>query len=145
VDLRNNIARNRDVSSRLGIGDNTSLTSNSFTLIPYFSLGRISVNKYVSNTLTTIYLTTSDTAKIVIKWNGSTADVFVNGVKVVSATAFTTTNMDYLLNNASGVPININSMALYPTPLLDYQCEMLTGLKFDTYNEMAGYYNYTIQ
>jgi hypothetical protein len=31
---------------------------------------------------------TDDEIKVAIKWNGATADVFVNGIKVVSATAF---------------------------------------------------------
>jgi len=126
VDLRNNIARNRDVSSRLGIGDNSTLSVNSFAFIPTSSLGRLSINKYIAGVLTTLYTTTANTSKIVIKWNGATADVFENGVKVVTATAFTSTALEFIANTTNGVPININSMALFPTPLTDTQCIALT-------------------
>jgi hypothetical protein len=110
-----------------------------------FTNSRMYIFKLINGAYTQLAVTTTTTIKIAIKWNGSTADVFVNGVKVVTNTAFTTTNMEFLVGNGTDVPKYINSMALYPTPLLDYQCEMLTGLKFNTYNEMAGYYNYTIQ
>jgi hypothetical protein len=122
VDLRNNIARNRDVSSRLGIGDNITMSVNSFAFIPVASLGRLSINKYIAGVLTTLYTTTANTSKIAIKWNGTTADVFENGVKVVTATPFTSTALEYIANTTNGVPLNINSMALYNTPLSDDEC-----------------------
>jgi hypothetical protein len=62
-----------------------------------------------------------------IKWNGSTADVFVNGIKVVSATAFTTTLMEFLFTNINGVPKFIQQMALYNTPLSDALCISITS------------------
>jgi hypothetical protein len=132
VDLRNNIARNRDVSSRLGIGDNITMSVNSFSFIPVASLGRLSINKYIGGVLTTLYITTANTSKIAIKWNGTTADVFENGVKVISATAFTSTALEYIANTTNGVPVNINSMGLFPVPLSDSQCIELTGGGYDT-------------
>jgi hypothetical protein len=53
--------------------------------------------------------------------------------------------MEYLMSSAFGVSAYINSMALFPTPLSDDQLEFLTGEGFDTYAEMANYYNYIIQ
>jgi hypothetical protein len=78
--------------------------------------------------LSPLYTTNTDTAKIAIKWNGSTADVFVNGTKVVSATSFTATNMEFLYGQASDVPKFIQQMALYPSPLSDANCIALTTL-----------------
>ena len=64
--------------------------------------------------------------KIGIKWNGSVADVFVNGSKVVSGTPFTTTNMENLYIQASDVTKNIECVTLYPSPLSDANCIILT-------------------
>jgi hypothetical protein len=67
------------------------------------------------------------TLKLVIKWNGTTADLFVNGVKQVSATAFTPTNMNFLIGNAVDVPKFIQQTALWNTPLTDAQCIEITS------------------
>ena len=82
---------------------------------------------------TNIYFSTvnkNNPIKLAIKWNGTTADVFQNGVKVVSATPFTATNMQFLRTDTSGVgaPAFINQMALFPTPLTDDQLAQLTTI-----------------
>jgi hypothetical protein len=126
VDLRNNISRIRDFGlTAVGVGDSALLSNNSFTFISPSS-GRITLRKYVSGTSTTLFSTATDTVKMAIKWNGSTADVFVNGVKEVAATAFAITNMEFLNAQSASAPYNINSMALFPTPLTDAQCIALT-------------------
>lgn len=151
VEIRGNVALTRDanVPNFLFISNNSSGGGLGANVLAIGNVGftnsRMYIFKLINGAYTQLAVTTTTTIKIAIKWNGSTADVFVNGVKVVTNTAFTTTNMEFLVGNGTDVPKYINSMALYPTPLLDYQCEMLTGLKFNTYNEMAGYYNYTIQ
>jgi hypothetical protein len=126
VDLRDNRTIIRDTFATLSIFQ-TSATTNSFVFFNHSSGagGRIQISKFISGTATTLYTTTSNTSKIAIKWNGTTADIFENGVKVVSATAFTTTNMDSL-TGGSGLRATINSMALFPTPLTDTQCIALT-------------------
>jgi hypothetical protein len=148
VDFKGNVDLIRNGSSG-GIFLNTgtgSLAGDGFLFRNFSTLSqKIALTKYISGTATTLYNTLTENVKAAIKWDGTNADVFVNGVKVVSATAFTITAMENLIVQGFNRTLQINSMALYPTPLLDYQCEMLTGLKFDTYNEMAGYYNYTIQ
>jgi hypothetical protein len=126
VDLRNNLARTRDAQTFFGVGDTSVLTTNSLVLVPGITAGRYLLFKAVGGSFTGLYTTLTDTAKIAIKWNGTNANVFVNGVKVVSNTAFTTTNMQFLNNTGAGNPININSMALFPTPLTDTQCIALT-------------------
>jgi hypothetical protein len=128
VELRGNIVYTRDFSSRIGFGDTSNLQNNSFFLSPQFGGGRFLIFKSISNSLTQLFTTTTSTIKVAIKWNGSTADVFVNGTKQVSATAFTTTNMEFLLGEGVGVPAFIQQMALYPTPLSDTDCTTLTTL-----------------
>jgi hypothetical protein len=127
VELRNNIVYTRDSSARLGIGDTTDLLTNSIVFSPANS-GRYDIAKRISGSSTFLYSTATDTTKIAIKWNGSTADIFANGTKVVSATSFTTTIMENLLNTSIGTPTFIQAMALYSTPLSDSQCQTLTTL-----------------
>jgi hypothetical protein len=123
VDLRNNRAITRDVFSN---GIQLSGSTNLFQ-IRNTSGGRLTVLKAIGGTSTILYVTTTDTAKIAIKWNGATADVFVNGVKQVSATVFTETTIQTLDCLAADVPKYINSMALFPTPLTDTQCIAITS------------------
>lgn len=128
VELRNNIAYVRDSSSQgINIGDSSTTISNGLMIVNT-GTGRQVVQKIISGTATTLYTTTTDTTKVAIKWNGTTADIFVNGTKQVTATAFTTTLMEFLNGNASGIPRFIQSMALYPTPLSDTDCTTLTTL-----------------
>ncbi len=145
VDLRDNQALIRDTFATLSIFQTSALT-NSFVFFNHSTAsgGRIQIAKFISGTATTIYTTTSNTSKIAIKWNGTTADIFENGVKVVSETAFTTTNMDSL-TSGSGLRATINSMALWNTPLTDDELEVITGTAFDTYALMASNYNYILQ
>jgi hypothetical protein len=132
VDLRNNIARTRDTFGFIGIWK-TNPTANSLGL--YSSVtGRLAVAKYISSSITPLFSTSTDTIKVAIKWNGATADVFVNGVKVVNATAFALADMDSTGAGVAGTPLiaYINSMGLAPVPLSDSQCIELTGGGYDT-------------
>lgn len=128
VELRGNVSYVRDASSRIGFGDTSNLQNNSFFLSPQFGGGRFLIFKSISNSLTQLFTTTTGTIKVAIKWNGTSADVFVNGTKVVTATAFTTTNMEFLFGEGVGVPTFIQQMALFNTPLTDTQCQTLTTL-----------------
>lgn len=129
VELKNNVAYVRDASIvSYSIRDNVSTTSGNNLEIRCASGSpqRLSIGKRISGVFTTLFLTTTDTVKIAIKWNGTSADVFVNGVKQVSATAFTTTLMEFLSADTGDVPKFIQAMALYPTPLSDSDCTTLT-------------------
>jgi len=133
VELRNNIVYTRDAfSNGLQLADNNTsggLSGNGFIVRRNdLSQGRLNIQKVISGVPTALFATATDTVKFAIKWNGTTADVFVNGTKEVSATAFTTTNMEYLLGYATDVPKFIQAMALYPTPLSDTDCTTLTTL-----------------
>jgi hypothetical protein len=129
IQLRNNIAYLRDGQMRIGIGDTATLLSgNSIWLSPPTTSGRYVILKTTGGSNDTLFTQTTDNVKIGIKWNGSTADVFVNGDKVVSATSFTTTVMENLLSTGMTVPTFIEKMELYNTPLSDTELETLTEL-----------------
>jgi hypothetical protein len=130
VEVRNNLIFARDNSNRFGIADTSALSNDGITISTSSSTGRLQIQKRIATVLTSLYVTTTDTCKIAIKWNGATADIFENGVKVVSATAFTPTIMEFLATNTAGtqVPVNINSMALYNTPISDAECIAITTL-----------------
>jgi len=132
VELLNNVALGRDNSNvSLYLGDNLTPTNgNGLYLVNGGGTDRLTIWKRVSGSGGFLYTTITSTVKMVIKWNGSTADVFVNGTKVVSASSFTTTLMEYLYC-ASGGPCQtefISQMDLFPTPLTDAECIALTTL-----------------
>ena len=129
VELRNNISRTRDAFSQsLYLGQAAGGTGSNGMQILSGATGRLILEKAVAGTTSTLYTTTTDTVKIAIKWNGTTADVFVNGAKVVTATAYPVTITEFLVANGIDVPKNIKQMALFPTPLTDTQCTQLTTL-----------------
>jgi hypothetical protein len=135
VELRNNIAYVRDATSNyLYIGDSgtSGVTSGvkSFGFRNNASTSvRLSVNFYNGSASTSIYTTTADTVKIALKFNGTTMDVFENGVKVVSGASvpITLSTFEFLCGNAQ-VPQFIQAMALYPSPLSDTDCTTITTL-----------------
>ena len=129
VELRGNLSVTNSSTDRgIFIADTTAGTSNALA-IRRLSAGRNQIVKVISGTSTNLFTTTTDTVKIAIKWNGASADVFVNGTKVVSATAFATTIMENLGTRTSEEPYQfIQQMALYPTPLSDTDCTTITTL-----------------
>jgi hypothetical protein len=138
VELKNSVIRTRDMFALIGIGDTVLLDTNSLVLFPST---RFSIAKYVSGTPTPLTGTSTDTAKVLFKWNGSTADIFVNGTKVISATAFTATNLQFIATASIGVPIFITQMALWNTPLSDSQCIEITGVAYTTPAQAYGSLN----
>jgi hypothetical protein len=129
VELRGNIDLIGDAGGdAVLLGVTTSISDNCFRLAcATGSANKISIAKRIGGTTTVLYTTTTTTTKIAIKWNGSTADVFVNGTKQVSATSFTETQMQNLATSTTG-PKFIQAMALYPSPLSDTDCTTLTTL-----------------
>jgi hypothetical protein len=128
VELRNNVAYVRDSSGNTILIGDTSAGGSNAILIRNDTLSaiRLRISKNVAGSQTTLFTTTTDTVKIAIKWNGTSADVFVNGTKQVSATAFTTTLMEFLAASGTQVPTFIQAMALFPTPLSDSDCTLIT-------------------
>lgn len=126
VELRNNVSLTRDgLATGLFIDSSSSSYTNGIN-IRNVGTGRLVVSKWQGGSGTAIYTTTTDTVKLAVKWNGSTADVFANGIKVVSATAFTPTAMEFLKCSDGYIPYFIQSMALFSTPLSDSDCVSLT-------------------
>ena len=129
VELRGNFSLTRDAGSEsLFIGDTSIGTTNCLQISSPIGGGRLRILKRVSGIGTQLYSTLTDTIKVAIKWNGSTADVFVNGTKVVTATLFTTTLMEFLGAEGNDVPKFIQQIGLSPTPLSDTDCTTLTTL-----------------
>lgn len=128
VELNNNIKYTRDNTQRFGIADTTGFNNDGITIGSPSASERVQIQKRIASVLTTLYTTTTDICKIAVKWNGTTADVFENGVKVISATAFTPTVMEYLGSTGACVPIFITQSKLYNQPLSDAECTSLTTL-----------------
>jgi hypothetical protein len=130
VELLNNVALTRDnLSTGLFLDTDASSYVNGINIRNAGGGStRLSISKWVSGSGLALYTTTTDTTKIAIKWNGSTADVFANGTKVVSATSFTPTAMQFLKSEGNQIPIFISQMDLFPTPLTDAECIALTTL-----------------
>ncbi len=120
VELRGNIQYTRDAFSEgIRVADVATGSNNGFEIRNEGGFANLRISKRIAGASTTLFTTSTSTVKIAIKWNGSTADIFANGTKVVSATSFTTTNMEYLIGGAADVPKYIQSMALFSTPLSD--------------------------
>lgn len=128
VNLKNNIPITRDgVESGIYIDSLSGGFTNGINIRNAAAASRVSISKWIAGAGTPLYTTTTDNVKIAIKWNGTTADIFENGVKVVSATSFAITNMEFLqaFGNASARKF-ISSIMLYPTPLSDAECINIT-------------------
>ena len=129
VELQSNFSVTNFATDRgVFIGDTTAGTANALA-IRRLSSGRNQIVKVISGSSTNLFTTTTDTVKIAIKWNVTTADLFVNGVKVVSSTAFAATIMENLGTRASEEPYQfIQSMMLFPTPKSDAELIALTTI-----------------
>lgn len=130
VQLLNNISLTRDTfADGLILKDNTGQNGFVFTFGSSSpSAAFCSIRKIVGGVLTSLYTTTTTTVKIAIKWNGTTADIFANGTKVISATSFTPTQLENLTGSGADTPKFIQQMALYPSALSDTDCTTLTTL-----------------
>lgn len=111
-------------STSNGYGGNGSLSLWNFSA----GISRLQIIKNVGGTYSILYTSTTDNCKIVIKWNGTTVDVFENGVKVVNASSFNITNMNFLYGNGLRRSFLLDKMFLFTTPLTDTQAIQLTTL-----------------
>jgi len=126
AELRGNLSYTATGFLRLGVGDTNTLSTNSL-ILRTTGTSRIIISKIVGGSASTLYNTLTDSVKIAIKWNGTSADVFVNGVKEVSAASFTTTNMNFF-NGGINSPILIQSTMLFPTAKSDAELIALTTI-----------------
>jgi len=124
IEFKNNISYTRDTTGYIQLDD--GLSSN-LQIRFGNSPNRILILKTISGANTVIYTTTTTTAKVLFKWNALVTEVFVNGVKVVTASPFTITNFNNFNASSSDAPRYIQQMALFPTPLSDTDCINLTA------------------
>jgi hypothetical protein len=133
VELRNNRSLIRDAGlSELYLGEDGSSYSaggKQSIAIRHNGAGSnpMSFAYWNGSAISDSFLITSLNPKIAIKFTATTYDLFVNGVKVLSARpiSWTLSNVQFL-NKLLGTTQYINSMALFPTPLTDTQCIALT-------------------
>jgi hypothetical protein len=122
------------------IADSATGTQNSIAIRRTTSgtLRRAEIAKAIGGVITTdVYTTTANEVKLVVRYNIGVAgsfDVFENGVKVVTANAFTgNVPLTYIGTRTSASVsespfTNIKSMALFNTQLSDAECLALTTL-----------------
>jgi hypothetical protein len=146
AELRNNVAYVRDAGGFFGLLTSSTLSTNGFVIKTASGTSqRLFIGKRIADVESLLYTTLTDTIKVAIKWNGTTADVFVNGTKQVTATLFTATIMEFLNGNGSDVPKYIQQMALYSQPLAGVDMGVLTGASYyPSFLNMAQALNYTI-
>jgi hypothetical protein len=106
----------------------------------YYSAGALIFNQFYPTTITNFN-------KIAFGWQENNFVVYQNGVKkleqlsgATSVAAFNSIDTSILTFNGK-----IKSFMIFKTRLTDDELEALTGLGFNTYAEMASYYNYTLQ
>jgi len=136
VELDNNIIYTRDtgssgmyLSSLNSAAVGAGAAGDTFAILrSSVTNNRLQIIKQTNLVFTVLYVTATDKIKVAIKWNGATADIFVNGIKQVLETAFTPTVMNFLNLSAQDVLKNIKSTMLFPTPLTDAECATLTTL-----------------
>jgi hypothetical protein len=131
IEIDNNFVYTRDGANvGIYIANDTSggTSTDGLALRNNGATARLTINKRVATIQTQLYVTTTDHVKVALKWNGTTLDVFENGVKVVNATAFTPTIMEYFGSFGGDVPKYIVESLLFPTPLTDVECIELTTL-----------------
>jgi hypothetical protein len=129
VHLVNNVPRTRDSGGGIGLKLTNVAGNNMFHIsTPSGTNQRYWIRKIFNGVNSDLYNTISNEIKVAIKWNGTTADIFVNNIKVVNSTAFTSVDLENLNVNNGNIPYNINLMALFPTPLTDQECIDLTTL-----------------
>jgi hypothetical protein len=68
---------------------NTTTLTNGFNIENNGTNARLSTNKGSSKYHNTLYTTTTDLVKLAIKWNGTTSDIFQNGVRSLLQQSFT--------------------------------------------------------
>lgn len=144
IELENNVELTRDVnSSGLFLGSGTVGNVDSISIKALSGIKRLNIAYHISSGLTNLYQTTTDNCKLVINWNGTTLDVFENGVKVVAGEAFTFTAFKYFISDARNVPYYIKQNILYPAPLTEEQALSLSSL-YSSYTEMALDLNFNL-
>lgn len=128
MELNNNVPLIRDSAIGIFLDSSIGGFTNGFIIRNNNSfIQRLAIEIRQGGSLVGSYTTLTDTVKIAIKWSASNvANVYVNGVLRITNATFSTKNMEYLNGSATDVPKSIKSMMLFPTPLSDEECILLT-------------------
>jgi hypothetical protein len=144
IEFKNNIPLIRDGFAS-GLALSASSTTDGIVFKNYGVSQRIQLIFRLNNIEFFAIVTTSLNPKIVIKWNGVNINVFENGIKIANNVAFSLTEMQLLNCSNTDVTRNISQMALFPTPLSDEECILLSSTSYNNYQEMATALNYINQ
>ena len=130
VNFKNNTVISGDNTTGMFLGSSPTVptTGDSLHFRGAGPSGRHKLWKTLGSSTSTVYDTTSDNCKIAMTWNGSFLNVFENGTRVVTSSSFGATSslQNLAIPSFAGRPINIDSMALFPTALSDAECIALT-------------------
>lgn len=113
--------------------------------------GKVAFDFYIGSSYSFTLTSTSPISKginnIGIVYKAGAYKLYINGSQVASSTnSSPITNTISKLSIGSGVaPMYYDFLNVWKTALTDDQLEALTGTSFNTYAEMASYYNYTLQ
>jgi hypothetical protein len=135
------------------------LGGNATNSIQLFNIGT-ALYWYVRNTAGVIIDQTANQTlvagtryKIALAYKSGEYALYINGVQKRTSTnssappAMSQFNLNAEDFGASAAKVKneFNAVAFWPTRLTNEQLELLTGTSFNTYAEMASYYNYTLQ
>jgi hypothetical protein len=99
-----------------------------------FSIGSVSAISKGFNTIGVVY-------------KAGSYKLYINGIQVATSTNSSpiTNTISKLSINSGAAPMYYDFLNVWQTALTDDQLELLTGDSFNTYAEMAAFYNYTLQ
>jgi hypothetical protein len=130
--INNNIAQHRVATGGaiwVGTNSGSSATGDSIRFVNDGTSARLRLVKVLNSTPTTLLTTSADTLSAVMTWDGTNLNVFTNGSKVVTNSAFSgSTSLNYLVGNGTDIPKYIKTMAIFPIPLTDEEAISLTNI-----------------
>ena len=103
-------------------------------------------NNGYSQLVQSITPTQGQRVKVAIRYNGTNISSSINGIasSVLTDTSVGVKNA-LQINNGENSTHAFNAVAFFPSYLTNDELERLTGTGFNTYAEMANYYNYITQ
>ena len=149
LEINNNLSLVRDgVSSGISLDRNPAFFDDGFLIRNNFNgtSVRLGIDIRQGGSIVGAYSTLENTVKIAIRWDGTYATVYVNGVVRIAFATFATKIMNYLTARADDVPKYIKSMLFFPLPLSNSEMIALTSsTNYISYENMAINLNYVIQ
>jgi hypothetical protein len=149
LEINNNLSLIRDgISSGISLDRNPAFFDDGFLIRNNFNgtSVRLGIDIRQGGSIVGAYSTLENTVKIAIRWDGTYATAYVNGVARITFATFTPIQMNYLSAKADDVPKYIKSMLFFPLPLSNSEMVALTSsTNYISYENMAINLNYVIQ